>query len=384
MWGMDETQPDLAPRFWPLFGIALVVRVGVVILGLLLAHTPPDPYQDARTPTRCRDEMLRGPASVIEPWYRYDATWLVNLSHDGYAESRNEAGQRGVAFMPVMPAVFAASAALGLDLYWVGLILANLAGAAGATVLAQVAARLCANRDVGIRTFVLLNTFPTAFFFSAAYNESFGLLFTALAMSAWLSAKPAQCAIYAFLGSLARVTGIAVGGAALAAWLFEDRSKRGAKTAFLVAIASFAGLVLFWVYLWWATGDPLVSLDSQKKWGRHSLSIWNPWYAIESIYDPRATHWCEAFTALAFTVLGIRAWLRRGAFWGVLVLAPVAQMVMTGTFLSAHRLILAALPGFIEMGDLLRNRLAFAVTVVGFTLIQLVLLNQYIHWIFAG
>jgi hypothetical protein len=381
---MDETQLDPAPRFWPLFGIALVIRIGVVVLGILLAHIPPDPYQDPHTPTRCRDEMLRGQARTIEPWYRFDADWLTKVAEYGYAEARNEWGQRGVAFMPVMPAIFATSAALGLDMFWAGLILANLAAAAGVVVLTQVAARLCRNHDAGIRTFVLVNAFPTAFFCSAPYNEAFGLLFTALAMSAWLRAKPAQTAIYSLLGSLARVTGIAVGGAALAAWLLEDRTKKGAKTAFLVAAASFAGLLLFWAYLWWAVGDPLVSLNSQKNWGRHSLSIWNPWYAIESIYDPKTPHWGEALTVLVFTILGIRAWLRRGAFWGVLVLAPVAQMMMTGTLLSAHRLILAALPGFIEAGDLLRNRLMFALTVVVFILIQVILLNRYVHWIFIG
>jgi hypothetical protein len=321
---------------------------------------------------------------VIEPWYRYDAHWLVSVAEEGYAEARNEKGRIGVAFMPAMPAVFATAIALGLNLYWVGLIVANLAAAAGVVVLARVAARLTMNRDVGIRSFVLLNAFPTAFFLSAPYNEAFGLLFTALAMSAWLAAKPAQSAVYSLLGSLARLTGIAVGGAAVAAWLFEDRTWRGLRSALLVVAGSFAGLLLFLFLLWWAVGDPLAGLKSQTAWGRHSLSIRNFWYAIESIYDPRVSHWGEALTALAFTVLGVRVWLRRGAFWGVLVLAPIAQMMMSGTFLSAHRVILAALPGFIELGDLSRNRLVFALTIVGFALIQVVLLNRYVHWIFAG
>jgi hypothetical protein len=87
---------------------------------------------------------------------------------------------------------------------------------------------------------------------------------------------------------------------------------------------------------------------------------------------------------LGFTILGIRAWVKRGAFWGILTLVPIGQMMISGTFLSGHRVVLAALPGFIELADLLRNRLAFRVVVVGFAYIQFELLNRYVHWIFAG
>jgi hypothetical protein len=87
---------------------------------------------------------------------------------------------------------------------------------------------------------------------------------------------------------------------------------------------------------------------------------------------------------MGFAILALRAWVRHGAFWGVLTLAPVGQMVMSGTFLSGHRLILAGLSGFNELADLLRNRLLFRLTVIGFAIAQLVQLNRYVHWIFAG
>ena len=180
------------------------------------------------------------------------------------------------------------------------------------------------------------------------------------------------------------MTGVAVGVAALAAWLFEDRTRQGAKRATIVALGSFAGLGLFWLYLWWAVDDPFAGLKAQAAWGRRGLSVWNPWYAIESIYDPTIPHWGEAFLVLGFAILGIRAWLRRGTFWGALVLFPVAQMMMSGTFLSGHRLILAALPGFIELADLLRNRWLFRLTVLGFAIAQWVLLFRYVHWSWAG
>jgi hypothetical protein len=63
---------------------------------------------------------------------------------------------------------------------------------------------------------------------------------------------------------------------------------------------------------------------------------------------------------------------------------PVIQMMLSGTFLSGHRVILAALPGFIELAHLLKNRACFGIVVFSFAAAQLILLNRYVHWIFAG
>jgi len=371
-------------RFAPLFAAALAVRIAVVLFGLVLAAQPPDPYQDPRTPTSFRDQIVVTSARVIEPWYRYDAVWFANVALNGYAGAEDRGIHLGPAFMPAMPATMAAANVLGFNPFWAGLIVANLTAAAGAAVFARVAARLTKDRAVGLRAFVLIQAFPTAFFFSAPYNEAFGLLFTSLALSAWLSDMPGRAALFAALGSLARMTGVAVGAAALVGWLCDDRSRAGLRRALIVAAGSFSGLAIFLVYLYRAVGDPFAALKTHAAWGRHGLALENVWRAIQSIYDPELPHWGEAFLALAFAALGIRAWRRCGAFWGVLTLVPVVQMMLSGTFLSGHRVVLACLPGFIELADLLKGRICFRVVVVGFAVGQFILLNRYIHWLFAG
>jgi hypothetical protein len=388
------------PPFMPLFAVALAVRVGVVALGLLLipvqpakpvkvlgiavAGFPADLRPDSPGAEERRQQIMSGPARVVEPWYRWDAVWMALVAREGSAGAADQRGQVGAAFMPAMPACMAGAGALGLDPYWAGLILANVAAAAGTAVLARVAARLTNDRATGLRAFVLVQVFPTAFFFSAPYNEAFGLLFTALALAAWLDHKAGRAALFATLGSLARMTGVAFGVAALAGWLCNDRTRPGLKRAAIVAAGSFGGLLLFWAYLGWAVGDPFAGLKSHAAWGRRPLALSNVWHSIESICDPELPHWGEAFLVLVFALLGVRAWVRRGAFWGVLTLVPVAQMMLSGTFLSGHRVILAAVPGFIELADLLKNRLLFRVVVLGFALAQFVLLNRYVHWLFAG
>lgn len=380
---MPELTQSL-PRFLPLFTIALGVRVVVLALAPVCARLPPNPYQDPRTPTLFREEMRSGSAVWIEPWYRFDALWMVNVARHGYAGAEDAGGRLGVAFMPMLPTLMAGGERVGLNLFWVGVVATNLAAAAGCAVFARAATRLTGDRSTGLRAFTLLLAFPSSFFFSAPYNEAFGLLFTALALDAWLRHRVGWAGLFAGLGSLARMTGIGVGVAALTGWLFDDRTGRGLRRAVLLALGSFAGLALFWGYLGFAVGDPFAGLKSQTAWGRRQLSVWNPWYAIESIYDPDVPHWGEAIVVFGFVGLGIRSWRNRGAFWGLLTLAPIGQMMMSGTLLSGHRLILAALPGFIELADLLRQRTLFRLTIIGFAVVQFLLINRYVHWVFAG
>ncbi len=373
------------PRFRPLFLVALAARAGTVALGALLATTPPHlepPFDPDVAAVNVR--LMNGSARAIEPWYRWDARWIANVAINGYSGATDRGGRLGVAFMPAMPATVALGGALGVNPFWFGLIIGNLAGAVGAAVFARVAARQLNDPAAGWAALALLLSFPTAFFFSAPYNESFGLLFTALALAAWQANRPATAGANALGGSLARMTGPALGVAALLDWLVS-RDRSTLWRAIAVALGSFGGLALFWCFLWWTVGDPLAGLKSQAAWGRPELSWKNPFRAVRSIYDPELPHWGEAVLVLGAAVLGVRAWVKRGTFWGVLVLVPVAQMFASGTLLSGHRLILAALPALIELADLLRtNRPRLMSVLVVFAAVQFVLLNRFVHWQFAG
>ncbi|QJW98323.1 hypothetical protein [Frigoriglobus tundricola] len=394
------------PRFLSLFVAALAVRLGVVVVGTaLIPIQPQQPIRIVgvgvagfpedlrpRTPTaeRFRELILAGPGRTVEPWYRWDAVWMANIALNGYTGAADESGRNGVAFMPAMPACLAAAVALGLNPYWFGLIAANLAGAVGAAVFAQVAARQLGDPGAGWRAMALLLTFPTAFFYSAPYNEAFGLLFTSLALAAWLARRPARAGLYALGGSLARLTGVALGAAAVADWV-ANRQREHLPRAAAVAVGSGLGLVIFWCFLWWAVGDPFAGLKAHEAWGRRATSIRNPWYTIESVYDPellrpgQATDfWGEAVVVSVFVALGVRAWRKHGVFWGVLALVPIAQMFASGTLLSAHRLVLAALPAFIELADLLRRPLGYYLVCFGFACAQIILINRFVHWQFAG
>jgi hypothetical protein len=234
-----------------------------------------------------------------------------------------------------------------------------------------------------VRAFTLLLAFPSSFFFSAPYHESFGLLFLSLALLAWLDARPIRAGAFALLASLARISSGAIGGAAFADWLTRDRSRSGAARMLVLLGGCLVGIAVHWVYVGQAVSDPLAAVKVQAHWGRRGFSPENPWFALLSITDPRV-FWLDLLTTVGVAILGVRAWRRRGVFWGTLTLLPLAPGLMSGSLLSASRLLLTSLPAFIELGDLLRNRTYFRVTVIASAIGQLVLLNRYVHWMWAG
>ena len=372
------------PRLALLVLVSLAVRFGTLALGATLGTLPPDPHSDPNTPAHFRSELMAGSTRVIEPWFRFDALWFMNIARNGYQEAHDEGGRLGPAFMPALPITFAVADMIGLNPFWAGLIVVNALGAFGAAVFARVAARQLGDSGAGWSALALLLSFPTAFFFSAPYNESFGLFFTAVALSAWQLQKCTIGGFAAFGGSLARLTGVSLGVAALVDWLLRPE-RVTLWRAIALAVGSFAGMLLFWCFLWWAVGDPFAGLKSHAKWGRAELSWKNPFRTIHSIYDPDLPHWGEGILVLGTAILGIRAWLKRGAFWGIVTLVPIAQMFASGTLLSGHRVVLAVLPAFIELADLLRGRRTlYAALLVIFALAQITLLNRYVHWQFAG
>lgn len=377
-----QSEPKI-PRFWPLFGIAAAIRLVVVLAGLFLAPRGPSAPLDDPYAIRLQEHIMDGSAHVIEPWFRFDALWYVNVSENGYAGAEDSGGKLGVAFLPALPVCMMAAKAIGLNPFWAALVLVNLAAAAGSAVLARLAARLTSDYNTGLRTFALISAYPSSFFLSAPYNEAFGLLFGALALSAWQARRPVAAGAWAALGSLARMTGVTPGVAAMGAWLFNDRTRAGLVRALILAFGSFLGLALFWGYLQHEVGDAFAGLRVQEKWGRKPPSIENLWRSVESIRDPRIGV-REGIIVFAVIALGIRSWWKRGPFWGLVTLVPVVQLMLSGTLLSANRLLLAALPAFIELADLLRNRIVFTSTVVFFSFEQLVLLNAFIHRSFVG
>ena len=226
------------------------------------------------------------------------------------------------------------------------------------------------------------------------------------------------------------------------------RGRRPRHSAFFVAAAGGVGIGAFFLYLGWKFGDPLLYLKTHGAWGRRPASPANlvrlasevvhmarsaPLFglAVASILawtlrEPIAailtrigrigrglaatTAAIAVVTALGLAVpggdyrgkivylykerdfliaalflgLGVRAWWRRGPFWGCLVLVPLLQALATGTVLSISRLALASFPAFLDAAELAPKRWAFAVVVGVLCLVQIRWIQLFVNFVFVG
>src|SRR5262249_54021318 len=141
------------PSRWPpptwaaLFAFGLTTRVVVVLSGCLLAQPDHPPGLDALGPsraatinTRYLDALSDGARRWLAPWYRWDALWYAEISEQGYHYEPGK--QSSAAFLPLLPLLMRAGAAVGLDPYWVGLVLPNLAFSVGLAFFGRAVLRL--------------------------------------------------------------------------------------------------------------------------------------------------------------------------------------------------------------------------------------------------
>jgi hypothetical protein len=262
-----------------LLAFGLATRVIVVLVGCLIAR-PENPassreafstHNDAMNP-RHRQALTLGNRSWIQSWYRWDAMWYAEIAERGY--SYHPGKQSTVAFMPMLPLLMRSGEYLNVDRYWAGILIPNLAFAAGLALFGRCVFRVTESAATSWRACILLAAFPTSFFFSAPYQESLLLALTAASLWAWLSYRPGHSAAALAIASAARLTALAMSVGLVLEWAADLwKRRRPRHSAWFVAITGTAGLALFFGYLAWRFHDPALHLKAHAAWDRKSPSV---------------------------------------------------------------------------------------------------------------
>lgn len=347
----------------------LVVLLGCVLPSLAFVPKVNTPVEMAKT--------VAGAPPVLEPWYRWDAAWYATISREGYhAAPRGE--YSSLTFLPLLPMVMAAGAAAGLDRFWVGLIVPNIAFVVALVCFARIAVRLTGSEDVAWRSSLLLIAYPWSYYFSAPYQESLGFLLSTLAVLAWMNHRPVASGVAAALAPTARLTATAFSVSLVAEWLVDRVRGRPARwAAWPVAVAGGIGLLMFYTYLHFRVGNFFASLQAQEAWGRQPPGFGPLLQALTR--PPRSLSGLKDYVVgLGFLAVGLVALRRRGVFWAGMIIFPVLQPMSSGTALSATRLALMSYPAFIEVADLVRNRYAFAALLAAGAAVQVLMLKGFV------
>lgn len=306
----------------------------------------------------------------VAVWARWDALWYMRIAEIGYGGRfavDDLPGKYGeppaTGFFPLLPLLMRALAPLAGTPLRAGLLIANLALFGSVWLLHRITKRLVgAEAATAAAAFLLL--YPPAFFLSAPYADSLGLLLSLAAFSLALDGRFGAAGAAGFFAALARPTGVLLAPALAILWWDERRKDPEAARwpGGLASLAPAAGLAAFLAYCGRAFGDPLAPFHRQETW--RGAMTWPPgvWREIAegplALMAPRRSA-VELLAAVAFLALGILAFrnLPRGiALYG---LAATLLPLATSLF-SFSRLSLASFPVFITAGALLRGRPALA------------------------
>lgn len=210
---------------------------------------------------------------VVTVW---DGRWYEKIALHGYPHAvpqgdfyagtgRN--AQSAVAFFPLYPLLIRGLDRIlpgGADV--AGVVLSLLLGAL-ATVLVWLVAEKVAGRRVADRAAVLFAFSPGAFVLSLVYAEGLLIVLSAACMLELLERRWLLAGGLAALASATRPNATAIAlacawAAAIAIW--QRREWRAAVAPLLAPL----GMVAFFVYLWWHTGESLIwfRVESQG-WG---------------------------------------------------------------------------------------------------------------------
>ncbi len=286
---------------------------------------------------------------VLDVWARWDSDWFLRIADSGYSWPSSTP-----AFFPLYPLLVAALGWImaGHDLL-AGTLLSLAAGAAAFAVLYRLAlARLGA--EAAWRTVLFLALAPTSLFFGAVYSES---LFLLLAVTSFLFAERGgfwRAGTAAGLALLTRSAGVALLPALIVlAWRAPDRRRALAGVAVAPALfALYPALLAVWI------DRPLAFLDAQRVVWERNLSPAGPLGGIVAAAQHREL--LDLAVALALVALGIVAWRRVGAAYGLYTLTSVAIPL---TFVSdkmplwsMQRFAIVVFPAFMALATLSRSR----------------------------
>jgi hypothetical protein len=301
---------------------------------------------------------------ATEIWARADAGWFLSIAEHGYQRNGGEV------FYPLYPLLVGGLGRVFGGHYVTAGIVVSLAACAGAFVLFY---RLASERlgPAGARrALIYLAIFPMSLFLQAVYSESLYLLccvgaFTLAERRRWLGAGVATG-----LALLTRFAGVAlVLPMIVLAWRAPATER---KRAFAGLLAAPALAALYPLYLQLKLHAVFAQFSNESGWGRnvsHAGPFGGLWHSFTAAWkgvklivtdDPNAqagAHNLEYLLFFAiFVWLGIEAWRRFGAPYGLFVLGSLAIPLTAPTvgypLLSMPRFCLPLFPGFIALASL--------------------------------
>lgn len=322
------------------------------------------------------------PAGQLALWARWDSWYYFTIITHGY---QMVAGHiNNVTFFPLYPLLWRAVEYLThLPRLMAGVLTANLAAAAGCLALWRWIANEYGESRATYALVALL-AFPSSFFLIAAYSDSTLLLCLALSLLAASHKRWGWAALAAACASAARPVGILLWPVLLWRWYANKKERRPRDLVTLLILPSL-GLVLFSLYLWRATGDPLGWLHNQA-WAFRNFAL--PTTLLQryirniTLYRPYWAQHAVELIVLAFALAVAPAVKRLSKDQVLLFILSLLPPLFSNSLQSLQRFLIV-IPGiFIALAGL-KQRWFVAYLAISLPLLVFSI-SQFITWQWAG
>ena len=359
---------------------------------------------DVMLPTEAGHWVADENSSFLSMWAKWDSQYYVDIATDGYWFRPNQ--QSNVAFFPLYPMTMRViSSFLSGNMILTGFILSNLAFF-GALIFFYLLTELELGADSAKRAVYYLAFFPTSFFFSSVYTESFFVLLSVATMYFARKHQWFAATVFGILTAATRNLGILLWALVIwewlrtAGWSFTSMHKRqtwlnlwdGFKQRwFEVIIISLIplGMLVYIYFLQVNFERPLAFIETQAAWGRENVGplavLKNN--VLEVMQGEVNKGWLTRFwniaTMIVFLALVPFIWFRLGEGYAVFVLimllVPSASAVG-----SIIRYVLTQFPAFMLLGWWGRREVVDRVLSTSFAVLLGVFVSIFVNWIFVA
>lgn len=299
--------------------------------------------------------------TFFESWANWDGNYFLEIAKNGYSNKNY------FAFFPLYPLViFALSKLTGQNIIFSG-ILINILCLFGSLVFLKKLINLDYPKRIAKQVILFLLIFPTSFYFLAFYSESLFLFlslgafyFTRLFLKKQKTSYLVLGILFAIFASATRLVGVAL---VIALWVevfLKNKEKVNDKLKWLMLFMP-AGLVVYLIFLYNQTGNPIYFLNSQQNWQRGlSIPALSIWQSIEGIVNNQnGSIRLTLLYDLLFTIFGLGIVLRSFRFlrtsYAVYALISILLPLFTSTLMSMPRFLSVVFPIFLTIA-LIKNQ----------------------------
>lgn len=304
----------------------------------------------------------------FESFKNWDGGHFIGIAEFGYREKFQ------YAFFPLYPLLIKFMGSI-LDNYLLAAIIISVGSTYFGLQLLYKLIKVDLGQKIAEKSIFAILIFPASFFFLTAYSEALFFFLTVTAFYFLRQKNLPIVTICAILASATRFVGVSVAVALLV--YIQVTTGFNRKNWFVIFAPT--GFLLYSLYLFHHTGDPLFFIAAENHWQRilafPGLSFWEGIKSITSMGINSANF--IILLDLIFAIFGLGLALRTLRFlplqYSVYTLFSIMLPLFTSTLTSIPRFLLPIFPVFMMIA-LIKNHLIQ----IAYQVIALLLLSAYI------